>query len=785
MIDSLSSLAQKAMDEALSLSRYRVAVHECSDFLDVLRYSAVESLSQPWRYDVAVTCSSADIACDTLLLKPASFTFMTPVFDGTPALPVRTVYGVVESFRRISTSNDDTRYAMTIVPRIALLDYTKGSEIYLNQSVTEVVEKVLRKHGLEGPDFEFRLSREYPSRELITQWRETDLEFIQRLLAEVGIYWRYEMDSLLEQDVVIFQDSQQQYEFGVTLPLSNQAGMSDSGQESIWDIQTAYNVVSGRVATRDYNYREALQPQDSAESIFSKEGITTGETYHYAEPFLTAGDAESAESGAYFARLRHERILNAQYHVTGHSSSPHLAPGQVLETDGTLPDAVREGIVITTVRSSGSRKSSFSLTFEGIPDSETVCWRPALLSRPVISGSLPARVESTQKGDTCAWLDQEGRYRVKLDFDHDSTEQGYAYLWLRLAKPYAGDTYGFHSPLIDGTEVAVVFDGGDPDRPYIAYALHDSEHPDHVTSENHTRNVWRTPANNKLRMEDKRGEEHIKLATEYGKTQLNMGHLVNGQREKRGAGFELRTDEYGAVRAAKGLFLTADEQAKAQGPVLEMAPAINQINQANSQMQALNSAAEAAGALICDINTQINFVTDKIKDLQSAVLLGSAPQGVALTSGEHLQLSSTRNTMINAGQHLDIGAMKNLSVTVEKALGLFVHKEGAKLVANQGDIEIQAQHNTMSLFSEKQLTVTSSEDEIIISTPETLTLNGGGSYLRLSKNGIEHGSSGEFIMKTSDYLVPGSGANLPNETPNFSLTDITQESKISSKSFND
>lgn len=325
----------------------------------------------------------------------------------------------------------------------------------------------------------------------------------------------------------------------------------------------------------------------------------------------------------------------------------------------------------------------------------------------------------------------------------------------------------------------------DPDRPYIAYALHDSEHPDHVTSDNHTRNVWRTPANNKLRMEDKRQEEHIKLATEYGKTQLNMGHLVNGQREKRGAGFELRTDEHGAVRAAKGLFLTADAQARAQGPVLEMAPAISQINQANSQMQALNSAAEAAGALASDINTQISLVTDKIRDLQSSVLLGSAPQGVALTSGEHLQLSSTRNTMINAGQHLDVGTMKNLSVSVEKALGLFVHKDGAKLVANQGDIEIQAQHNTMALFSEKQLTVTSSEDEIIISTPETLTLNGGGSYLMLSKNGIEHGSSGEFIMKTSDYLVPGSGANLPNETPNFSLTDITQESKISSKSFND
>lgn len=73
----------------------------------------------------------------------------------------------------------------------------------------------------------------------------------------------------------------------------------------------------------------------------------------------------------------------------------------------------------------------------------------------------------------------------------------------------------------------------------------------------------------------------------------------------------------------------------------------------------------------------------------------------------------------------------------------------------------------MSLFSEKQLTVTSSEDEIIISTPETLTLNGGGSYLRLSKNGIEHGSSGEFIMKTSDYLVPWIGRKSPQRNTQF------------------
>ncbi|WP_248791198.1 DUF2345 domain-containing protein, partial [Escherichia coli] len=109
--------------------------------------------------------------------------------------------------------------------------------------------------------------------------------------------------------------------------------------------------------------------------------------------------------------------------------------------------------------------------------------------------------------------------------------------------------------------------------------------------------------------------------------------------------------------------------------------------------------------LVSDISTQVNLVSERLRELQSAVLLASAPQGVAVTSGEHLQLTSTKNTMINAGEHLDIGAMKNLSVSVEKALGLFVHKEGAKLVANQGDVEIQAQHNTLALFAEKQLTV--------------------------------------------------------------------------------
>lgn len=772
MSDSVIALAKDKIDELLGMSRYKLDVHGCSHFLDVFSFKAEEQLSEPWHYTVKVTCSERDIASDTILLKPASFAFQVPLFNGMPATPVRTVFGVVETFQRLSTSADETYYTLKIVPRIALMKHTRRSEIYLNQSVPEVVEKILREHELEGADFEFRLSQSYPARELITQWRETDLEFVQRLLAEVGIFWRFEMNGRLEQDVVIFQDSPEQYQFGVTLPLIPPSRTSDNGQLSVWDIKTGHQVVSGSVANRDYNYREALTPQDSSASVSTTDGITTGEVYHYAEPFLSEGDTQTPESGAYYARLRHERILNAQQAVIGKTTSPVLAPGEVLEPQGSLPANLKDGIVITGVKSSGSRKQSFAMTFTGIPYSEAVCYRPPLHHRPVIAGTLPARVESTEKGDTYAWLDSQGRYRTKLDFDRNSSEQGYAYLWLRMAKPYAGDNYGFHAPLIDGTEVSVMFDAGDPDRPYIAHAQHDSEHPDHVTDDNHTRNVLRTPANNKLRLEDKRQEEHIKLATEFGKTQLNIGHLVDAQREQRGSGFELRTDEFGAVRAARGVYLTADAQAKGQGQVLEMSPAVSQITQANSEMQALNGAAGQAKALTCDIQTQNNLLQSRLKDLQSAVVLASAPQGIALTSGEHLQLTSAKNTMITAGQHVDIGAMKNVTVSAEQSLGLFAHKAGAKVIANLGNVEVRAQHSRLEMSADQQFTVTSSKDEIIISTPKTLTLNGGGSYLKLSESGIEHGTNGDFITKAARYQVPMAAANMQFKPPVFDKTTL-------------
>ncbi|WP_243901980.1 DUF2345 domain-containing protein, partial [Klebsiella pneumoniae] len=563
-------------------------------------------------------------------------------------------------------------------------------------------------------------------------------------------------------------DSQLNYRFDVRLPYSEPSGLFDGAAESVWDVRTWHNIATATVATRDYNYRTASTPMDAIVNV-RNDAVTTGEHYRYAAPYREAGDDASpepeTESGAFYARLHHERELNRSARIHLFSNAAHLTPGQVLEPQGDVITALEEGVVLTLVTYRGARDSRLHVSVWGMPYTERYCFRPAEIPRPEIHGTLPARTESREKNDIYAHLDEQGRYRVRLDFDRSDSEPGYGYLWLRMAKPYAGDTLGWHTPLIDGTEVAIAFSNGDIDLPYIAYALHDSEHPDLVNRDNHTRHILRTPANNKLRMEDKRGEEHIKLATEYGKTQLNTGHLVDAQGQRRGQGAELRTDEWGALRAGKGLFVSADAQAKAQGEALDRDAALKEIDRLNQQLQQLEMAAEQALALKADVDSQIEMFEQRLKPLNEAVLF-SAPEGMALTSGEHLQMTATKNVAINAGEDISAGVMGNMTALAGEKLGLFARTGQLSLKSGEGPAEVQAQNASLRLFAEKKLTLSSASD-ISFAGKKRITLIGGGSYLRLEAGKVEYGTTASYMRKVKRTMAAGA-----NDLPIASLKQM-------------
>ena len=737
-------------------SHHKLKIRGLQGPVDVLTFEGREQLSTPFRYDIEFTSTDKAITPESVLMQDGAFSLTAPPVQGMPVqAPLRTLYGVITGFKHLSSSQDEARYEVRLEPRMALLTRSRQNAIYQNQTVPQIVEKILReRHQMRGQDFVFNLKSEYPSREQVMQYGEDDLTFISRLLSEVGIWFRFATDARLKIEVIEFYDDQIGYERGLTLPLRHPSGLFDGETEAVWGLNTAYSVVEKSVSTRDYNYREATAEMTTGQHDATGGDKTTyGEAYHYADNFLQKGDKEAAESGAFYARIRHERYLNEQAILKGQSTSSLLMPGLEIRVQGDdAPAVFRKGVLITGVTASAARDHSYELTFTAIPYSERYGYRPALIPRPVMAGTLPARVTSTVKNDIYAHIDKDGRYRVNLDFDRDTWKPGYESLWVRQSRPYAGDTYGLHLPLLAGTEVSIAFEEGNPDRPYIAGVKHDSAHTDHVTIQNYKRNVLRTPANNKIRLDDERGKEHIKVSTEYGgKSQLNLGHLVDAGKQQRGEGFELRTDLWGAVRAKKGIFISADTQDKAQGQVREMAPAMAILDGAQSQMKSLSTDAQTANADPADLSSQIALLQQSVKDLTQAAILLSAPKGVAIASGEHLQLAASKNLIANAGNHADIGVVKNMFIGVGQALSVFVRKAGIKLFANKGAISVQAQNDLMELLAQKSIVITSTEDEIKITAKKKITLNGGGSYIRLDACGIEAGTPGEYNVKAGYY----------------------------------
>ncbi|EJD6613081.1 type VI secretion system tip protein VgrG [Providencia rettgeri] len=771
------SLLDTAKNILQGQNRYRLEVQGCSDLLDVEHFTGREAASDTYRYQITFTCSAQDLLPQQLLRRNASLTFSAPINNlmglATQPSVAKRVHGVVTDFRRLSGSADEARYQLVIEPFFALLRHQiRSHRFFINQSVPQVVEQILREHNFKGWEFEFHLEKAYPKREQINQINESDRQFIERLLSEVGIFYRFGLQDDTQTEVLHFTDSQRGYVYDKTLPLNSPSGLNDNHADSVWGLSLRHQVVENTVFAKDYNHRLAEDTLISAVADMTRgdgEKINYGDVYHYKGRHLTRGDKirPETETANFWARLDHERFLARQTLLRGESSAADLTPLLVLSIQdnplsSTLPSVFKSPILITRLRFTASRDKALTVRFDAVPYTEALCWRPALKPRPVIAGTLMARVTSAKDHDIYAHQNEHGFYWVKFDADRDDKTKGYESMPVRLAKPYAGDTYGMHFPLIQGTEVAIAFHEGDPDRPYIAHALHDSRHPDHVTDKNNTRNVIRTPANNKLRMEDKRGQEHIKLSTEYGgKTQLNLGHLVNAEREQRGDGFELRTDSWGAIRAGKGLFITTDKQDKAGGDVLAMAPAISLLKGANNQLtnwgeitkQHKNAPPE---------QDSLKALQENAENLASPAVLMHATDGIGLVTEQSILLQSAQAHYAQSMGEMHIASGEHISINASQKISLLSQKEGVRFVSGNGPFEIESHADKLDAIALKDITVQSTQGHIQLTAKNGITLGCGGGYIRIAPDGqIEIHSPSRISLKGQHVWDGPQGQDFP------------------------
>ena len=750
-----------------SLNHYLLAFESCEIVADVKSFEGQESLSQPYRFIIRFTSSVQDIPPEKVMMQPAVFmmracstacSLFRPAKDRWHTL--RKIYGVITRLSHIATSVDESTYEVTLEHPLALMSSTHRYAIYQRTSVPELVNSVLKSHGFRDYEIDMSLLQwRYPRREMIVQWGESDLSFIRRLLSEVGIWFRFcKHETAEEITVIVFADQQAGYVSGTKIQSLPGAGLTGDTL-TIWQMRCHSAVVPASVRTRNYDYRQSrLIPPEHEADMSGEAPYTTGSDYHYADIQHSAGDRWSsiqggeAETAWHYARIRHERHLSGRTCLEAITDDPALQPGMVAEIEGEQPEAFMSGFLIVESVCRASRATGYQTALSGIPCSERAAFRPERLPRPVISGTIPARVSGSVMNDSLARPDNQGRYRVKFSFDLASWEKGRESMPVRLARIYAGDKYGVHFPLLDNTEVAIAFEGGDPERPYIAHVLHDALNPDVVNDLNSTRNVIRTKGKNKIRLEDAAGNEHIKLSTEFGKTQLNLGHMVDTGRKARGKGAELRTDHHATVRAAEGIYLTTAAQTGARGSLLEMTDTIAHLEQALSIAYSLQSSAAGAGADGVDTAPQ-QALQQAVSGLAQPGILSWGKAGIAQATPESLHLAAGKDAVITAGSNGSVSVFKRLSVAAGQGISAFVRRLGIKLIAASGDITLQAQRGQLAALADRNMQIASVNGELQISAKKGLYLHCGGGGIRLHPNGGVEIFSPAHIEQKAPTLV--------------------------------
>ncbi|MGF6787524.1 type VI secretion system Vgr family protein [Paraburkholderia sp. 35.1] len=728
----------------------------------ILKFSGRDALSELYRYEIEFTSPMAGIPMDQVLGRPAKFIIdpIDPKMDYLRKMfgenagqfskmpPAHTVHGIITKFDELGTSADETRYKVVMEPKLADLNRGVTSRLFQKQSVEEIITDTLRHYGFRaGVDFEFKLRAKYKRHEYITQCEETTFAFIQRICAEDGIWFRFEQKR--DHAVIVFGDDLDAYARNQRIvPFRLHSGLESVGVDAIKTLERYTQRVPEAVRLHDYNHRQADVSLLVEENAARGDKTTNAVDYRWGEHY------ETPEEGRRIARLRHEAYLATQitYKATGNAFA--IEAGEVVRLDQNPVDAPH-GLFITSVESSGGRSQSYTNTLTAIPADRV--WRTSLdtIKRPVIDGILPARITSPG-GYKYAYLTEQGWYVIKLPFDLDEWSPGGTSRPVRLAKPYSGDNYGHHFPLIDGAEVAIIHTAGDPNRPVIIGSMHDSLHPDLVNNLNNTRNLIVTAAGNTQRMEDKEGIEHIHVMTPFQSSQLNLGHMVDTDGKERGQGAELTTDGHLAARTAKGMLLSAEAQPGASGQQLAMPNADTTFQQGEDILRSLNESASAANAWLAEVEQQRTLVEQKLAKLQKPVIVASAPEGIGLASGQHMQLAAAKQMFVTAGAGLDIGVLKRITVAAGDAISLFAAKLGIRLFSVKGKVQLQAQGDAMELMSLKDMVVSSSDGEVMITGRKGVTLgDGSGAYIKLAGGKITLGSPAGEIELRGNLTING------------------------------
>ncbi|MDC5179983.1 type VI secretion system tip protein VgrG [Acinetobacter baumannii] len=382
------------------------------------------------------------------------------------------------------------------------------------------------------------------------------------------------------------------------------------------------------------------------------------------------------------------------------------------------------------------------------------------------------------------YVDEWGRIKVRFlftrsdDHSHDggagTNNNDTDSAWIDVLTPWAGEGYGVRFLPRIGEIVVIDFFNGDIDRPFVMGRIHEAQRqptkfdnkgklPDTKKLSGIRSKEVSGGGFGQLRFDDTPGQISTQLQSSHGASQLNLGKLSHpkdkAESEDRGEGFELRTDQWGALRAGQGLLVSTHKQDNAKGEHLDAEVAKKQLEGSQTNSKALSDIAKNQKTDEIESIEQLkdfaSQIQQQIAKFEKALLLLSSPDGIALSSSEDIHISADAQINQIAGDSINISTQKNVIAHAQNRLSLFAAQSGLKAVAAQGKVEIQAQSDALDVLANKGITISSTEDCIEISSPKEIVITGASSQITLNGSGIFPKTGGKFQVNAGQHVFQG------------------------------
>lgn len=757
---------------------------------------AYESLSRDFEYTIEILSDNPSIALKDIQGKLVSVELVQN--DGT----LRYFTGYVFEFR-LKRAENISFYEAKLGPWLKYLSLRKDCYIFHDANVYQQTSSVFDDYALHAV-WQARLFGEDPPMTDAFQFEESDYNYVSRRWEAAGMHYHYEHAETGH--TLILGDDTTQVE-----PIDGDAsicfhlhGGGASEEDAIKEWSPVRSIIASGMQLTSFDFKKPHAAFAAMPAAYQQGQVLPVDTFEYTGAY----GFKDARDGERLARLRMEEIESTGKRYEAAGNNTRVQPGRwfsLVDRYGDYPFGDLDKYKSDN-ETAGDKNQFLILEVQHVAtnnylqqDDETpkyenhfICTRKQIPWRPGRGfNSVDTRIVGPQTatvvgphGQGSIHTDEHGRIRVQFHWDRVGENSDASSAWIRMSSPWAGAQLGAHAIHRVNSEVIVAWLGGSPDRPIVLGSVHNQEFtpPWALPTQQalmgfRTRELGPNGGNiasgrsNHLILDDTNEHIQVQLKSDHEHSQLSLGHITRiadnaGRVDARGEGFELASGAWGVLRAGKGMLISTEARPRAASHIKDMAESTSRLSNARDLHEAQAEAAQEAGAQDkqrhqSDVANAIRAQGQAIKgdqggdfpELSEPFIVFSSPAGISSTTAKSTHIASNEHTAITTGKNVSIAAGESMFASIKETFRLFVQKAGMKLIAAAGDIDVKALTDSVNILA--KLNITHSANRITISAKEEVLINGGGSYVKFTAGGVEHGTKGDYVVHAANKNLTG------------------------------